>query len=82
VKNGMTAIANSLVRQIWNQRYYMDYSYMIIARESAPIMCYDEEVEDSLEESVCQLLMGYSLRFTRLLPPKDMANVFIHSADE
>jgi hypothetical protein len=32
VKNGMTSIANSLVRQIWNQRYFEDYSYMIIAR--------------------------------------------------
>ena len=32
VKNGLTAIANSLVRQIWNQRYYEDYAYMIIAR--------------------------------------------------
>lgn len=82
VKNGMTAIANSLVRQIWNQRYYEDYAYMVFARQTAPLLCYDGELLKDFEEPICRTLMGYAMRHQKLLPPEKMVNIFIHSQEE
>ena len=82
VKNGLTAIANSLVRQIWNQRYYEDYAYMIIARSTGPLMCVDGKEQDKLDHKECRIMMGYSLRHQRLLPPKDMVRIHMNEADE
>lgn len=55
---------------------------MIIARQTAPLLCFDEELKEKFDESICRIMMGYAMRHQRLLPPEKMVNVFIHNAEE
>ena len=45
-------------------------------------MCVDGKEQDKLDHKECRIMMGYSLRHQRLLPPKDMVRIHMNEADE